>query len=325
MRVNLESNGRYELLLAVSGNYGGNKVDVGASGACRFCSSTAPTFLQKAHTFPEALGNKWVFSLDECDACNALFSKYESALTECLKPFLTLGGVRGKRKVPQSGRSLSGTFIRHAWGGGQRRLFWNSRVDDLRHLKRMNAKTGNLQRKIPIPSQQFAPRLAYKALAKMAIGILPAEELPHYSRLRNWLQEPHDDVDFPALDVLMSFASIGNAPLTIAGTLIRRISESDVVPHLQFFLTAGSVCLQIDLMSDDLEDHIPPVPPCMVKIRWSTTIQGDGDSIRLEYSEPHCLNWASSELEDNPVKSMLFDFDPNTCNGAFSPVFRSCE
>jgi hypothetical protein len=66
-------------------------------------------------------------------------------------------------------------------------------------------------------------------------------------------------VEFPRLEVGISFASIGNAPPLTSGTLLRRRDPADVVPHILFIFTAGSVCFQIDLMSDHLEDHLPLV------------------------------------------------------------------
>src|ERR1700738_3950089 len=96
--------GRYTLLAEVKGSIGGNAVHLGSRGKCRYCSATGTgRFRTKAHAFPEALGNKWVISRDECDTCNQLFSKYDDAIAKAVGPFLTLGGVKGKsNKVRQT-------------------------------------------------------------------------------------------------------------------------------------------------------------------------------------------------------------------------------
>jgi hypothetical protein len=98
--------GRYSLLAQVKGSISGGTVYLGAKGRCRYCGETNPaSFRMTAHAFPEALGNKWVISRDECDACNQVFSKYDDAIAKAVSSFLTLGGVKGKsNKVRQTGR-----------------------------------------------------------------------------------------------------------------------------------------------------------------------------------------------------------------------------
>src|SRR5437868_6921115 len=110
----LDTAGRYEVLLNLSTAPGFAHFYIGKDNSCRFCGVTGPKCFKKvAHTLPEFLGNKGIFSNDECDACNALFSIYEGALAEMLKPFLTLGGIKGKKNdIPQTGRSNSSNRIR---------------------------------------------------------------------------------------------------------------------------------------------------------------------------------------------------------------------
>ncbi|MGY8681268.1 HNH endonuclease [Bradyrhizobium sp. UFLA05-153] len=105
--------GRYSLLAQVKGSIGGGKVFLGTAGRCRYCRETNPArFRMVAHTFPEALGNKWVISRDECDGCNQTFSIYDDAIARAVSPFLTLGGVKGKsNKIRQTGRSEGDAVI----------------------------------------------------------------------------------------------------------------------------------------------------------------------------------------------------------------------
>lgn len=105
--------GRYSLLAQAKGPIGGGTVFLGAAGQCRYCGETEPArFRMVAHAFPEALGNKWVISRDECDGCNQILSKYDDAIARAVSPFLTLGGVKGKsNKVRQTGRSEGDAVI----------------------------------------------------------------------------------------------------------------------------------------------------------------------------------------------------------------------
>jgi hypothetical protein len=106
-------NGRYVLLRQVKGCIGGRRTVLGQRGVCRYCSGRDPkTFRKIAHTIPEALGNKWIISADECDACNAAFSLYEDALSNSVSPLLTLGGTVGKgNKVRQTVRIAGDAII----------------------------------------------------------------------------------------------------------------------------------------------------------------------------------------------------------------------
>ncbi|MCH6256817.1 hypothetical protein MLD52_09685 [Puniceicoccaceae bacterium K14] len=296
-----------------------------SKGVCRFCEVDSPTFKQCSHTFPEALGNKWVFSRDECDCCNALFSKYETALVDCLKPLLTMGGVKGKKRIPQSGRTLGSTYIKHSNSGEPRRQSWHCKGESLSDYgPRLDQKTGLMDMKLPIPEIPFVPRYAYKALAKMGYALLPDDELKNYAMLKDWLQNPKDQLNFPILDVQLSFASIGNAPSTVSGVLLRRTDSADEIPHILFIFSAGSICLQIDLMSDHLEDHISLMPAGFVKLRWTSVIEGDqeGKAIKLTYSEPVTLNWNSSDPSPQPIESMNLKFNPITRVASFHPNLR---
>ncbi len=313
------------MLCNETGYFGGNVIRIGEPKVCRFCGETDTTlFKKKAHTFPESIGNKWVFSLDECDRCNLLFGDYEDALATCVRPFLTLGGVRGKKGVPQLGRSKGQSSIKHIFEQGKRGLSLAAQVEDLDSVFRPGRSAGVIEADFIVPPARFRPRLAYKALVKMGIALLPREELGNYSKLRTWLQTKNDEVDFPSLDVLMSFVSVGNSPDMVSGTLLRRLDPIDVVPHILFFLTAGSVCFQIDLLADELDSHIPHVDPCHVKIRWTSVLLGESDDppIKLRYSDPTCLDWSAADLADPPVEKLKFEFNVATTHAQWTPIMR---
>ena len=315
----------YTLLVQVRGSIGGPQVQVGQPGKCRYCHGTGP-FRKIAHTFPEALGNKKVVSLDECDNCNELFSLYDNALANSVSPFLTLGGTRGKgNKIRQTGRSVGDAVLSRSQGPDLPRITAIARSSDPASHASFDS-AGKSRFRIPVAGVPFKARHAYKALSKMAFAILPEDEHKHYERLRQWLLVPDDDVDFPVLDVGMSFGSVGNAPPLVAGTLIKRVREEEPVPYIHFIFCAGSVCLQTSLKSDHMEDHIPPTLPGNVAITFTAVI-GPGetqpkDPIRIEYSQPIQRNWSSTAPIPQPVQEFLLEFDMRTEEGRFTPVMR---
>lgn len=315
--------GRYMLLRQVKGWIDGPRTVLGERRICRYCRNRDPkTFRKTAHAIPEGLGNKWIISGDECDACNDAFALYEAALVTSVGPFLTLGGTTGKgNRVRQTGRTAGNAVI--ARQGADLSIL--TRSADPKNQVAFDPTSGRFRFAIPIPGVPFRPRHAYKALSKMGVALLPDDEIDNYQRLRAWLRDPRDTLDFPVLDVAMSFGSIGNAPPLVAASLLRRTDPQDDIPHMLFILCAGSVCLQIDLLSDHLDHHIQPTPMGCVNINWSVVLAaGDGrDPIRIRYGTPIHQNWSSSETTPQPIETMIFDFNPQTRVGHFTPVFRA--
>jgi hypothetical protein len=323
--------GRYSLLREVKGSIGGSRVYLGSAGHCRYCGTRGPSaFRKRAHTFPEALGNKWVFSRDECDACNTkIFSLYDEELAKAVSPFLTLGGVKGKgNKTRATGRSHGRSFMeQRRTADNHRSLVVALNEQDPSDTVTIDPRSGKIRMVTPVAPVPFKPRYAYKALSKMGVALLPHDELPNYRKLIDWLRDPRDNEDFPVLEVALSFGSVGNAPPHAYGALMRRTNATDPVPHILFMFSAGSVCCQIDLLSDHMEDHIPFVPCGAIKIKHNVIVgdeTGKTDrTLRIEYGSPVHLNWSSSNPEPQPIERVVLDFDPATCNGHLTPIFRA--
>lgn len=317
----------YKILSIAQGSPGAPKITVGERGCCRFCGETNPKRFRKiAHTFPEALGNKWVTSLDECDICNNLFSTYEDAIAKAVSPFLTIGGTMGKKnKVRQTGRSAGNSVINHSRNaGGKRQLSFFSKIDDLEKVGVVNLTTGCLELDMPIAGVPFTPRLAYKALVKMGLAILPIEELDNFQNLLDWVRQPEREVNFSRLNVGLSFGSVGNAPPLAIGALIKRTEMNSAWPYMLFFFCAGSVCFQIDLKSDKFDGEWPPLGPKSLSLKWTNEIADNegNNAIRIEYSEPIQFDWSSSVTQAQPVEKFLVKYNPRTQQGSMTPIIR---
>lgn len=313
-------NGTYAVLRYAKGYPGGPVQYFGHKGMCRFCGETDRTkFRMVAHLVPEALGNTCLISKDECDGCNALFSEYESNLVDAVRPILTIGGTVGKsNKVPQTGRTGGQTTIRHSVGDEGRRLAFMTSGGNPEFGV---GKDGAIILPFPVPPIPFKPRLAYKALVKMAYAMLPDHELCHYTKLKSWIRNKADVEDFPCLETGLSFGSLGNAPKIVSAALLRRVNPSDKTPYIVFLLCAGSVCLMIDLMSDDMEDHLGFAPMGSIDIKWAVEI-GPNHEIRIDYDKFRPMNWSSPDKTPQPVEKFTLRFHPQTLEGSFTPVLR---
>ena len=70
---------KYELISS-SNNY--KPINI-KSKVCKYCekSDKETTFKQQTHLLPELIGENNIYTQDECDSCNAIFSDYESSFS----------------------------------------------------------------------------------------------------------------------------------------------------------------------------------------------------------------------------------------------------
>lgn len=148
------------------------RLEVGKrQGKCRFCKSIATTYDNTAHAIPEFLGNKSIFTLDECDECNSYFGrKIERDLSEFVPPswFTKLKGKKGYRKT-----SVNGGFT----------LSGEDRFLNISCPKETSLPISKLMTN----GRSFSPLNVYKAWVKILVAILPEQHLPDFDHVTNWL------------------------------------------------------------------------------------------------------------------------------------------
>jgi hypothetical protein len=324
-RLELGGTDQYIVLTNVQVGVGDPTLYIGSAGRCRFCGTdNAKHFRKIAHTIPESLGNKWVISRDECDDCNTRSSQYEDALAKAVGPFLTLGGTRGKgNHVRQTGRSKGGSVVAHRDGTERRELHFSARGISLDEVLRLDHTNGIVKLVMPVAGVPFAPRLAYKALLKMAVLLLPDAELDQFATARQSLLDPSALFPEPPLEVVASFGSIGNAPPLVAMCLLRRRAAEAALPSTIFILCAGSVCLRIWVFSDAWDAHVPRYPLTSMNLPWRVVLNPPGvDPVVIEYLHQKGFDWTSEKQTPQPVQAMHLDFHLATRKGVFTPIFR---
>jgi hypothetical protein len=315
----------YHVLTIVQGSIGLPPVTLGVPGRCRFCGETnIRAFHNVAHTLPEAFGNKWITSLDECDVCNARFGAFDDALAKSMGAVLTVGGVKGKQnKVRQTGRSKSSASIRHSHVDGRPSISFRANGADFGEQVGGDPRTGELVFSIPGGTERFIPARAYKALVKMAVGVLPVEELPDFSRVIAWLNTPDEEL-LPFMVVGLSFANIGNPPPVASATLLRRTSDRRDLPHTIFITSIGAVCLQIVLKADTHDGSWPSLLRTRPDIRWQNQLTAPGiEPIVINFDTPVHLDWARTELEPPVIEKIVTRVHPPTQQARIMPVVRS--
>lgn len=152
----------------------------GKSGECRFCKKHSPdvTFNEIAHVLPHFIGNQHFKSEYECDACNQLFSKYESHFAGFMKLWHVFSRVnKGGGKVPKyKNHSSDKSYIKYE--------------DERFHVvcvegENLTCEVDEEKKMVTIQGESsYIPQEAFKAITKMALAI--------FQDTLSWLQRQRD-------------------------------------------------------------------------------------------------------------------------------------
>jgi len=160
---------------------------------CRFCKQSFPKvrFKKWAHIIPELLGNKNLVSFDECDECNSIFSKYEVQLARFMGLDRTLFQTNAKKGVPKFNTVENGFTANVTDDLGLTNIV--ELVDNSGEHFKINQDTGNTE--IRYQKASYIPIKVYKAMLKIAINLLPKNELIHYhSVIKMILTDKFDNI-----------------------------------------------------------------------------------------------------------------------------------
>jgi hypothetical protein len=183
---------KYELVSS-SKTYNSTKTK---SKICRYCDRTEneTAFAQDTHLLPELIGENDILTFDECDLCNKQFSDYESSFSIFIRPYITLLGVKGKKKIPTfQSRTIdrneeTRTTLKHR-EGNQKEL----------HIQTLDDYTINPDNKtfdIVFRKPPFIPLKVYKSILKIGLSLLPTE-LDKFNRQSfEWLTDRTDYLNF---------------------------------------------------------------------------------------------------------------------------------
>lgn len=223
----------------------GDKVILGDKNQprhCRFCGKSAPdaTFAKQAHAIPEALGNKSIESLYECDACNEAFgSGIENDLGNWTQPMRTFARIRGKRGVP--------TIARGGPDG------W--RVEYDQSIMKMSANEADARFVVDEANKRltahvvrnvYTPMAVLKALTKIALTLMPEEEVSDFREAMAWICHPDHSMPFvTGPTVLQSFQPGPMPPDLLCAFLLRRLPQATEVPYCFLVLGYGNEVLQV--------------------------------------------------------------------------------
>ncbi|WP_031492581.1 HNH endonuclease [Succinivibrio dextrinosolvens] len=246
---------------------------------CRFCGKSEPEvkFKKVAHAFPESIGNKVLATHYECDNCNLFFGKTiendYSKFFELHHSIMMVSGKGGKRKckfkIPCDKRTEK--CGEHCFQIDFKGIYpyilvcYNVPQDIL--------QVGEDRLRISAPIGTFCPIAVFKTFVKMAITVMPVEEVNLFSDAISWILNPKHENFYKSKKLLIRYQMIPGFNVTKFPHffLYRRRFNVLTGPYMLFNLTYGCFSFLIEVprngnIDDRLDDNsferipFPPIP-----------------------------------------------------------------
>lgn len=232
----------YECILSYNLNYNEPKIiKDNNEKKCRFCGRKEPevTFRKKAHAISEMLGNRTLFSNNECDECNAFFGdNLENDLGKYLGVIRTLTQIVGKGGVPSYKTKNKKARIDYTNKG----LVIQNVVGDKFLTLEDDCLIFRTER------EAYTPINVYKSFVKMAISLVPEDLLFNFDDTLKWLkEEPNMEPKYNMDDYAYIIEKFIPGPkphnLNVKGFI--RKNDKIHLPYFIFLIEFGNYSFQI--------------------------------------------------------------------------------
>lgn len=262
---------------------------------CRFCGRTEPeaNFTKVAHAVPHFIGNRTLKSNYECNDCNEkVFAPMESHFCRFMGLFHVLSHVSRGGKVP--------SFKINSTDNG--RIDVGAEWTDVHCVENENISFDIDREKKQITikaTRSYVPIEVYKCVIKMAISIMPEEEMNHLKLTLLWLMSkgialPHLYLSVRIYESLMPF----NGKCVIYK---RKANHTNNVPCYLFGLSYYNLFIQtyLPLCDEDKSQNGNVTMPF---------IPNENDKEGFRYNN-YDYDLSSTKKVFNEKVSMTFDFD----------------
>lgn len=231
---------------------------LGTEKVCRFCGRRPPgaTFRKLAHAVPELVGNKRLFALYECDACNSDFSAFEAELAKYAAIFLFSAQVKGKEGVPtlRSRQKLSRAEV------NERGFSFQEHQGNAIISIDEASQTARLK----INHQRYRPLGVYKALTKVALTLMPEVELNAFQEAMQWIRASIAQGPIVKPSICLRTFIPGPTPIPDPYVILFRRKQGKHVPYSMLFLVVGNTSFQVIIPCPAHDSKgfyaFPPVP-----------------------------------------------------------------
>ncbi|MGM0519697.1 MAG: HNH endonuclease [Campylobacterota bacterium] len=266
---------------------------------CRFCGKNKDevTFNDIAHAIPEAIGNKKIILNEECDECNKLFSEnIEVHFDKVTKPWRNIGQIKGKKKIPsyKTKDKKSRIDVKDGFKITER---LDSRITAFDEIEKQLSVTYELE--------PYIPQAVYKTFVKMALSVMPHEELKNFKEALQWIQESdHSKTFMNPLKVLTTFIPGPRPNIEPITLLLKRKTDTSQYPYSIFVLAFGNMIYQI---------VVPSLFGIDKSKKTETTIPKFPSPFEIDYKygdiKHNIIDWSSYEIVKDEVLPIHLSYE----------------
>lgn len=204
---------------------------------CIFCGKSSPeaTFKNDSHLIPEFIGNKSLYSENECDSCNIdHFSRFENEMANFMLPFNTLARTHGKKKKNPKYKLKGQPIIEFKNG----KFFISELPDSVLRI------SDNKNFDFPVKLPTYIPEYIYRCLVKIGLSIIPDEKLSVYKGTIKWLMDIDAESNIKPFMLFSIYPFSHQMNEIICSVLERKEECTKDVPYSILFLSYGSFAFQ---------------------------------------------------------------------------------
>jgi hypothetical protein len=153
-----------------------------------------------------------------------------------------------------------------------------------------------------LETQPYTPIFVYKCLVKMALAIMPVDQLPNFTQTLKWLLErdPYRSVNRTPSAACYFYDFL--TPLPSKAVLLRRRTSDTPLPYMLFILILGRVAFQIHLPLTPMDNSFVGMRVRLPRI-GAVVVPGKGES------HFGALHLASSEVVKHNVVDVVISYE----------------
>lgn len=253
---------------------------------CRFChkNGSEVSFKKVAHVFPESIGNNVLSSNYECDTCNQYFGNtIENEYGNFFSLYHSVMQIKGKKGIPRCSYKIpcalrTDKCLEHCVD-----VDFKNGIPFVRQCKEVGnqyIRFTNNEITISKPAGKHCPIAVFKAIVKMAISVMPEEELPCFSNAIKWILNPEHSNIYDDKRLLVRYKMIPGFNVTKYPhyMLFRRKRTIWNKPYMLFNLTYGCFSLFVEIPRDsDNNSHSEFLNLPFPEIPFHTSLEGVWD------------------------------------------------
>ena len=256
--------------------HGINVIGSATHKVCRFCGKEESdvSFDMIAHAFPECMGNHTLATNFECDECNRFFGQtIENDYGRFFELYHSIMHIRSKKGYTKSKFKIPCVRRTDDCADHCVLLTYKDSVPIIKCCKFANEyiKTSKHSLTISKPIGKCCPIGVYKALVKMALTVMPIEEIDIFHKTIAWLRRPeHENFYSNGAKLLLKYQIIPGFNVTKYPhyVLFRRKRTVWDKPYMLFNLTYGCLSLTLEIPKDSKDNNTdiiakmpyPPIP-----------------------------------------------------------------